>query len=250
MRVSNIQREYTNFLTAVIESGLEVQYGGIKSSSRSVEVSQEQSISFFAEPIALKHVKSSYRHSKLQVMIYFQISFIKDKINNHFEEIDSAVTKIVIKGIKNDNSGGGYFGLHFDVHNHNKENEKETKKKLNEKQSGKKEDPPHQLHPKFHTQFLVNPEEDDSFNYGDSLHLDIPRFTHFPMDFVLSMGFLLANFCPEKFEELKENRSFISAYKNSQERYWRPYIQSLNSLFQPTVKTEEGAHELHPYVII
>ncbi len=82
-------------------------------------------------------------------------------------------------------------------------------------------------HPIYHLQYMVNPLDSDDFNYGSVLHLDTPRIMHYPMDFILGMGFLTSNFYPTAFEVLLDDGIFTSLYKEYQERIWKPFAHTM-----------------------
>ncbi|MGN6602470.1 MAG: hypothetical protein ACTHK8_08450 [Ginsengibacter sp.] len=82
-------------------------------------------------------------------------------------------------------------------------------------------------HPIYHLQYVVNPYKVNNFNYGSVLQIDTPRIMHYPMDFILGVGFLTSNFFPIAFECLLDDGTFANLYKEYQERLWKPFVHSL-----------------------
>ncbi|MBI2272550.1 MAG: hypothetical protein HYU70_02030 [Bacteroidetes bacterium] len=82
-------------------------------------------------------------------------------------------------------------------------------------------------HPLYHFQYNVNPHNAKPFNYGSILHLDEPRIVHFPLDFVLGIGFLTSNFFPMAFDALIDNGTYANLYKKYQNCIWKPFSHSL-----------------------
>lgn len=233
MSLIAIKNDYDNCISQIINSVENGSYSGFSSERFSIKTAN--SISFLAEPLALKHIKPQSQYSKIEIIIDFLCEFDNCRVNDYFNQLVSSNTKVTIRGL-NENKNIGYFGFHFDAHKlkqHEEEEEKES-----------------QLHPRFHSQFLQNPNSLEDFDYGDTLQLDIPRFTHFPMDLVLSLGFVLANFCPQAYEELTNNTDFLRIHKRYEERYWKPYVKSLNDLFSENLQEVKTAHPLHPYAIL
>lgn len=113
---------------------------------------------------------------------------------------------VVIRGVGKESS---YSGFHIDRHD----------------MSSSSTEP----HPIYHLQYLVNPLDSDDFNYGSVLHLDTPRIMHYPMDFILGVGFLTSNFYPTAFEVLLDDGIFTGLYREYQERIWKPFAHTMAS---------------------
>lgn len=106
-------------------------------------------------------------------------------------------------------------------------------------------------HPIYHLHFVVNPLDSEDFDYGSVLHLDTPRIMHYPMDFILGIGFLTSNFYPTAFEFLLDDGTFTSLYKEYQERIWKPVAQTIANHwdFNKASITWKPTSELCPYII-
>lgn len=54
--------------------------------------------------------------------------------------------------------------------------------------------------------------------------IQVPRFPYIPMDLILLCEFILMNFFPKKYKELKKDREWISLVRKSQEIFQEPYL--------------------------
>ncbi|MCT4598295.1 MAG: hypothetical protein N4A50_10510 [Vallitalea sp.] len=90
-------------------------------------------------------------------------------------------------------------------------------------------------HPIYHIQYSPKPKgiSDENFDYGNVMYFDTPRLMHQPLDLILGIGFLISNFAPSKWDSLKEDRFFVSAYKECQKSILRPYSYSLANNWKP-----------------
>ncbi|WP_286760611.1 hypothetical protein [Salegentibacter sp. UBA1130] len=90
---------------------------------------------------------------------------------------------------------------------------------------GEKE--PLSSHPKYHFQFGGRKLNKGKRHFGQSIILDSPRLMHYPMDIILGVDFVLSNFFPEIWSELKKNGEYISLVKEYRNRLLKPYFCSL-----------------------
>lgn len=239
INLSSVQQDYNRFISAINSNVpmLSMPYVSIQNGST---LSLTEPLVFIIDDaLTLKHVKPCGL-KRLEVTIEFLMTHSQSKFDCYYKNMLSSNVNVKLRAINSKEHKSNYFGFHFDLHKHQTSKEDTVNSnKIN------------QLHPKYHTQFLQNPLKKIDFNYGDSLELDIPRFTHFPMDFILATGFVLANFAPHIFEELKENIDYLRFQKLYQENLWRPYIEELAQLLSnPNHSDFKIAHQLHPYWII
>ncbi|WP_227430920.1 hypothetical protein [Psychrobacter sp. I-STPA6b] len=224
------KKDYESFLTAV-QSFVNCNFSGFKttkSNSNSISIELYQPLTILAEEVALNHGRPKGIRN-IEILINFRITYNNYKYIDLFNNTTSSNLSIIVKSVGN--SGSNYKGFHFDLDNPKSEQ--------------------HQLHPKYHCQFLVNPQNIETFDYGNVLQLDIPRFTHFPMELILGTSFILANFLPETFSMLKEDRDFVKLQRKYQKHYWEPYIKSLQSLLSSDLNSNQfkAGQELQPYWI-
>lgn len=92
---------------------------------------------------------------------------------------------------------------------------------------------PTEPHPIYHIQYNLNPNNSKGFDYGSIMYIDTPRLLHFPLDFILGVGFLTSNFFPTAFSLLSEERAFIKLNTQYQERIMKPYFHTLANHWKP-----------------
>jgi hypothetical protein len=135
-----------------------------------------------------------------------------DNLTDPFHELSFRVT---LKGIGKQMVC--YSGFHIDRHDMSMESE--------------------EFHPIYHIQYLTNPNNSSGFNYGDSLSLDTPRIIHYPMDFILGIGFITSNFFPTAYDLLLDNGLFVNLTRKYQERIWKPYMHTIAHHWKPFEQT-------------
>lgn len=130
-----------------------------------------------------------------------------NKIKDPFCELKF---NVVIRAINPKNETGiNYFGFHLDRHHESQISDK--------------------IHPVYHLQYNLNPKKEKNFDYGTTLHLDSPRFLHYPMDLILGLTYIIANFNPISYLKLIEDREIIKILKKYQEKIWKPYSFSISN---------------------
>jgi hypothetical protein len=84
-----------------------------------------------------------------------------------------------------------------------------------------------EVHPLYHFHFggrlLTGPVDEDELDLGDLLLLEPPRIMHPPMDAILAVDFLLANFYPADRYILMSENEYATVVQKSQDRFWKPY---------------------------
>lgn len=130
--------------------------------------------------------------------------------NNMNDPLRELSFRVTIKGLGDQDY---YSGFHIDRHNH--------------VQNGG------EVHPIYHLQHMVNPLEENSFSYGNVLSIDTPRIMHYPLEFVLGVGYLTSNFFPDAYEILLDDGHYMNLYKDYQLRFWKPYAHTLANYWKP-----------------
>lgn len=224
----SFHKDYDNFFES-IQSKINCNFSGfnIERTAESIWIELDKPLRIEAEDIAVKHIRPE-KLVGVEILINFRICINIENYKNLYQNTSSSNLSVTVRAISE--SGTSYKGFHFDLDNSCSDQ--------------------NQLHPKYHCQFLVNPEDINTFRYGDALQLDIPRFTHFPMELILGTSFVLANFLPNIFDELHDNRVFVKLQQEYQNHYWKPYIQALNSLLEPVSEDFSHARQLQPYWMI
>lgn len=82
------------------------------------------------------------------------------------------------------------------------------------------------IHPFFHLTYGGNLMDD--IDLGKTVLFPAPRIAYLPMDFVLGIDFILSNFMNiDRYNNILAKKEYKAAVKNSQERLWKPYIQTI-----------------------
>lgn len=85
------------------------------------------------------------------------------------------------------------------------------------------------IHPIYHFHFGGNRMDYNRYNFGQLLLLNSPRLAHYPMDLILGLDFVLANYFYIKWEKIKEDGEYNNIVRKYQEYFWKPYIHSLTN---------------------
>lgn len=110
-----------------------------------------------------------------------------------------------------------------------------------------------ELHPVYHLQYNNEPkkfesEDTESFDYGQLMAMDTPRFIHYPLELILGLSFLIANFQPSKYSELLKDPDFFKIVQKYQEKIWKPYFYTMSSFWQD-INRNWSPDLLCPYLV-
>lgn len=107
-------------------------------------------------------------------------------------------------------------------------------------------------HPQYHFQHggrsIQNLDDNDKYDFGSSLYLESPRLFHPPLNLILSLNFLIAQFYSQKWKRLKVDKDYRRIVNEEQKRYWRPYFSKLSSYLEDP-KFNKEAEKLMPILI-
>jgi hypothetical protein len=105
---------------------------------------------------------------------------------------------------------------------------------------------PDEIHPIYHFQFGGRKLDKKFKDFGNSLILDSPRIVHYPMDAILGVDFVLANFFPNQWRELRKDGEYINLVRLYQRYFWKSYVHTKASHWKPF---EQNAVEWDPILI-
>ncbi len=158
---------------------------------------------------SLKHVKpTNIKNGKVYLNIKMRAS-----VDNWIDMSDPFIElgfNVFIKGISDKVY---HFGFHIDRHCSTTS--------------------PSGPHPIYHLQYDMNPTDSSDYDSGSILYLDTPRLMHFPLDFILGIGFLTSNFFPTAFSLLVEEKEYFKLNSEYQQRIWKPYFHTLANHWKP-----------------
>lgn len=118
-------------------------------------------------------------------------------------------------------------------------------------------DPPPEVHPLYHANFggarleKCRVENNDELFKG-LIEMAAPRLHVPPMDAVLFIDFIIANFDGEKWSKARSDPGYVHLVAKAQSRSWRSYFRTLSDFFsQPSAKrVAHGALELWPNLAV
>ena len=88
------------------------------------------------------------------------------------------------------------------------------------------------VHPVYHFQYggkkLPKFKEWDKYVF-----LDSPRLAHPPLDAVLAIDFVISNYFPGKWRDLRDDGAYTNLIRNAQDRCWRPYSYAVAYQWPP-----------------
>lgn len=84
-----------------------------------------------------------------------------------------------------------------------------------------------EAHPKYHFQFGGRKLDKTNKEFGQSIILDSPRIMHYPMDLVLGIDFIVSNFFPETWIQLKKENDYVSLVRDYKDKFLKPFFASI-----------------------
>jgi hypothetical protein len=83
------------------------------------------------------------------------------------------------------------------------------------------------IHPLYHFQYGGARMSKIAERLGDTLLLDPPRLMHPPMDGVLAVDFVLANYAGVTWKSLRDDAQYMNLIVPQFERIWKPYFDAV-----------------------
>lgn len=83
-----------------------------------------------------------------------------------------------------------------------------------------------EMHPLYHVHFL----NDSQIEGNEVLSMDVPRLMHHPVDVLLGVLMVYANYNKSGYDKLKENVNFMGLCRESAQHILAPYYQSLSKV--------------------
>lgn len=106
-----------------------------------------------------------------------------------------------------------------------------------------------EAHPRYHFQHGGHAMKPFANNLGGMLLLPTPRLAFPPMNAILSLDFVLSNFSGQCWQQLRDEPTYIRLLRDSQQAYWRPYIEKIASWWSETPKKDNECQDLWPHLI-
>lgn len=86
-----------------------------------------------------------------------------------------------------------------------------------------------EIHPLYHFQFGGARMTEIHDRLGDTLLVDPPRLMHPPMDGILAIDFVLANYAGRIWKSLRDDAQYNRLVVPQFEKIWKPYFNSITS---------------------
>lgn len=103
-----------------------------------------------------------------------------------------------------------------------------------------------EIHPLYHVHFV----NDSKIGEFETLSMDIPRLSHYPVDLFLGLMLVFANYNKSVYDKLKDNGHILGLCKESAQHYVKPYIQSLVEETKEQWEKQKCNKELCPYLVL
>lgn len=146
--------------------------------------------------------------------VFLEVNLIADYIDCgvYSDPFKLLECNIIVKGYKGDNEYVMTYHLdkHLDIGN-----------------------APEYPHPCYHFHFGGKNMGIDKRNFGDLLLFDSPRIAYMPMEIFLGIDFILSNYFPEQWSQLRQNGRYTNIYRHYQNLFWRPMMHSLANHWTP-----------------
>ncbi|MDO8268662.1 MAG: hypothetical protein Q7T32_12645 [Moraxellaceae bacterium] len=111
-------------------------------------------------------------------------------------------------------------------------------------------DEPEEAHPLYHFQFGGHSMNEISGLLGKTLLLPTPRLAFPPMNAILALDFVLSNFAGSFWKSLRDNANYERLLRESQIKYWQPYLQKLAGWWGVGRGPDDGSwHQLWPHLV-
>lgn len=200
----------------------------IKNSSSEIEYSLKPMTFNFEENLKYPKVKSHKNIENLELYFDMKIHMDFNSFQQYKDPFSAFCFNIKIFGntIENPETRLVYT-LHFDKHD------------------GTTSPMPH---PSYHFQLGGRELKDNITEYGQALFLDSPRIMHHPMDLILGIDFILSNFFPLIWQEIRKIPNYFDVLRKYQEQFIKPYYKSILNHFED-ISNVWTSEEIYPQLV-
>lgn len=102
----------------------------------------------------------------------------------------------------------------------------------------------YEVHPRYHIQYGGNKTK--GIESGTILLMAPPRWAVPPMDLILAMDFVFANFCGRFWEAISQEPDYGRIVSNSHKLLWEPYVSSLWAHWSGAAPRTWEPHDIWP----
>jgi hypothetical protein len=185
----------------------------------------------------LDHVRPRHVSSKKYRAILSVEASGKLLLAEHEDSMQHLAVNIVITEWSGIEAGPIFCAWHLDSHppppkrNEATEGPKEKKNIKKDDDNSKKEKESSFAHPRYHWQYggkKVWEAGEDNF-FGSHLLLESPRLPHPPLDVILAIDFVFANYYGKQWRKLRAETEYQRIIQDAQQRYWLPYYNAIHN---------------------
>ncbi len=210
-------------------SSIYTMQSNLRSNSPNVAYKLKPMKFYFANNLRYPKVKSHKKVQNLELIFDMKIDVDFDSFKDLNDPFSNFAFNIKIFGNEeHDLETKLVYTLHFDKHD------------------GSTSPMPH---PSYHFQLGGRELKENITDYGQALFLDSPRIMHHPMEFILGIDFVLSNFFPEIWNDIKKHPNYYDTLKKYQQQFVKPYFQSIANSFDKTLPEKWNAQEIYPQLI-
>jgi hypothetical protein len=146
------------------------------------------------------------------------------------DEAGDGITHLIMDLKVSSGATGAMCAWHFDRH------------------IGDENDGDGEAHPLYHFQHGGKAVEPVYGMFGMSLFLPAPRLPFPPMDAILSIDFVISNFCGEAWRNLRNDTEYLRLLRGAQKQLWRPYMQRLAEWWKPAGARDPFIDRMFPHL--
>lgn len=211
--LEDIQKVATTLEAFSIDtSSLYSLMGGLRRPSSEIDYKLKPMIINFEDNLRYPKVKSHKDIKNLELYFDMKIKMDYESFQDSRDPFSEFIFNIKIFGnTKEEPNTKLVYALHFDKHD------------------GSSSPMPH---PSYHFQLGGRELKDNISEYGQALFLDSPRIMHHPMELILGIDFVLSNFFPLIWQDVKKLPDYFDVLKKYQELFLKPYFKSLVEHFE------------------
>lgn len=177
-------------------------------------------------PIATpRHLKPGNRKLKLKLFVSIKMICSAKSWDAKEDCIKSLNFKVNVFGIDSSNANNIlHTGFHID--------------------KVEKHDSSMEMHPLYHVHFI----NESKIEGIEALSMDVPRLMHHPVDVLLGLLLVFANYNQEVYNKLLNNGNFMGLCRESANHILVPYFKSLSAVSMPGDSVLKDVELLCPYM--
>lgn len=170
------------------------------------------------------------------------------KISNEEDPLIDLSVNVVVTDFSGEFPDNIFCAWHMDSHPPEGVDEDEK-----DDEGNRKHKPSPFAHPRYHWQYggkkiwdAQDAKTDKEEFYGSHLLLESPRLAHPPLDAILAIDFILANYYSTTWRAARLDTEYIRVVKEAQKNYWYSYFKSIANNIN-TINSDEYSVKIMPH---